>query len=121
MGTTYTTEGEELVVDLIDHSTSVTGWYISWGSGTVTDGKSSTGLENEATEVRVTATTEDQSTTQTNRWIGIHTCGAATKTISEAGLHTAATDGSMPIIGTFTGIGLATDDQIQFTITLEQT
>jgi hypothetical protein len=123
MGTTYTNEGEALVADLIDvaSTATVTGWYISWGSGTVTDAKTSTGLEAEATEIRVTATTEDQPAADTNRWIGTHTCGAVAKTVSETGLHTAATNGDMPIFGTYTGIALATDDQVQYTITLQQT
>lgn len=122
MGTTYTNEGEALGNNLWDISSTatVTGWYISWGSGTVTDSKTSTGLEAEATETRVTATSETQSAADTFQWIGTFTAGSA-KTVSETGLHTAATDGDLPIFGTYTGIVLATDDQVQYTITLEQT
>lgn len=125
MGTVYTSEGEALLADLITNAAAgttatFTAWFISWGSGTVTDAKGSTGLEAEATEARVTATTEDQSAADTNRWIGTLTAGTA-KTVSETGLHTLATNGTMVIFGTYTGVALATDDQVQYTITLQQT
>lgn len=127
MATTYTNEGESLISRLLELSTTttVTGWYIAVGSGTVTDAKTSTGCEAEATDARVTATAEFVTgaalASDTYQWEGIYTCGTATKDVSEAGLFSAATNGDLLIFGTYTGISLASDDQVSYTITLQQT
>lgn len=126
MGTTYTSAGEALITDLIDFAAqgttaTFTAWFINWGTGTVTDQKSDTGLGNEATEVRVTATTETQTAADTMQWKALQTCDTVTRDVGEAALFTLATVGTCLIRGTYTDISLATDDQVEYTITLQQT
>ena len=124
VATVYVNAGQNFVADVIDGTTNATDqdYRIAWGTGgsstggTATD--ADTALEAEATEVRATTVTS-QPSTDTNQWVGTLTAGTA-KTIEEAGLFTTATGGTMIIRGSHGGITLATDDSIQYTITLQQ-
>jgi hypothetical protein len=123
MATVYTQVGEEYVVDLIDGTGAVhldaSNSYVAWGTGTGTAVKGSTTLFTEASEARVLCAIS-QPSADINRWIGTITADG-TKTITNAGLFTASTGGTLVIHGDFTGIGVVLNDQIEFTITLEQT
>lgn len=123
MATVYTAVGEGVVVDLVDGTSAVhldaTNAKIAWGTGAGTAAKGDTTLFTEASEARVAATVT-QPAADTNQWVGTLTADGA-KTITNAGLFDAATAGNLVIHGDFTGIALALNDQIEFTITLEQT
>lgn len=122
MATVYTSLGETKVVDLID-GTSGTHWdatnaKIGWGTGAGTAAKADIALFTEASEARV-AVVASQPTADKNQWTATLTADGA-KTITNAGLFDAVGDNCV-IHGDFTGIVLALNDQIAFTITLEQT
>jgi len=123
MATVYTAMGEAKVVDLIDGTSAVhldnTNGKIGWGTGAGTAAKGDETLFTEATEARVAATTS-QPTADKNQWVGTITADGA-KTISNAGLFDAAAAGNLVVHGDFTGIVLALNDAIEFTISLEQT
>lgn len=123
MATIYTDVGETVVVDLIDGTSGThldaTNAKIGWGTGAGTAAKGDTTLFTEASEARVAAAIS-QPTADTNRWIATITAAGA-KTITNAGLFDAATAGNLIVHGDFTGIALAANDAIEFTITLQQT
>jgi hypothetical protein len=122
MATVYTSLGETKIVDLIDGTSAVhlaaANATIAWGTGAGTADKADTALFTEASEARV-AVAETQPSADKNQWTATITANGA-KTITNAGLFDAA--GANCIIhGDFTGIVVALNDQIAFTITLEQT
>jgi len=123
VATIYTDAGEAAIVDLIDGvgSTvlSAANAKVAWGTGAGTAVKADTILFTEASEARVAAAIS-QPTADKNQWVGTITADAG-KTITNAGLFDAATVGNLVIHGDFTGIVLATNDKIEFTISLEQT
>ena len=123
MAIIYTSAGEAVVVDLIDGVSAVhldaTNAKIGWGTGVGTAAKGDTTLFTEAAEARVAATVT-QPTADKNQWVGTITSASA-QTITNAGLLDAATAGNLIIHGDFTGIVLAINDKIEFTVSLEQT
>ena len=123
MATIYTDVGEAGVVDLIDGvgSTvlSTANAKVGWGTGAGTAAKGDTTLFTEASEARVVPTIS-QPTADKNQWVGTLTADGA-KTITNAGLFDAVSAGILYIHGDFTGIVLALNDKIEFTISLEQT
>ena len=97
--------------------------YIGWGSGSGTTGDADTTLFDEESEARVTGavTTETTNVTDdTYKVVGTITA-EGTKTITNAGVFDAATNGELFIKGDFTGIPLNTGDSIEFTIKNVQT
>lgn len=122
MATIYTSAGEAAVADLIDGVSSThydaSNAKIGWGTGAGTAAKGDTTLFVEASESRVVPAV-DQPATDTNRWIGTLTADGG-KTITNAAVFDAATTGNMLVKGDFTGIILALNDKIEFTITLQQ-
>jgi len=123
MANIYTSVGETVVVDLIDGTSSThldaTNAKIAWGTGAGVAAKGDTTLFTEASEARVVPTVS-QPTVDKNQWVGTITADG-TKTITNAGLFDAAAAGNLIVHGDFTGIALAANDAIEFTITLEQT
>ena len=123
VNTVYTSAGEAHVVDQIDGTLTATEYWIAWGSGGSSTGatasKDNTTLFVEATDVRAT-TALSQSSADTNQFVGTLTVETVSKTIEEAGLMSTATGGTLIIHGNHLGIGLATDDSIEYTVTLEQ-
>jgi hypothetical protein len=121
--TVYTTAGKGGVVDLIDGTSatvlSAANAKIGWGTGAGTSVVGDTTLFTEASESRVAASISQPSADK-NQWVGTLTANAG-KTITNAGLFDAAAAGTMYVKGDFTGIVLALNDSIQFTITLQQT
>lgn len=115
--------GEAFVADMVSPGSTAT-FFMAWGTGGSSTGATATNsdvdLAARATETFVTATTEDQSAADTCRWIGILTAGTA-KTIEEGGLFysTAGTATGLIIRTSHGGVALATDDQIQYTYTLQ--
>lgn len=123
MADIFTSAGEEFVTDLITGATTPpSGYWVGWGTGTAAAAKGDVELVAQVGN-RATATSETQPTADKAQWVRTLT---ATKSmsISEAGLFTtsATTAGDFMVISSsFTGIALATDDQITFTISLEMT
>ncbi len=125
MATVYTDAGEAKVVDIIDGTaTSPTDLgtsnnFVGWGTGAGTAAKGDTTLFTEAAESRVGGTVS-QPSADINQWVATIT-SASGQTITNAGVFDASTAGNLIVKGDFTGIVLATNDKIEFTISLEQT
>jgi hypothetical protein len=113
----FTTVGEGYTADVFDGTISAAAnHYVGWGTGAGTAAKADTTLFTEAAEARV-ITTRSQPTASQNRFVGTIT-SASGQTISNAGILTALTVGSLLLHSDFTGIALLTGDAIQFTFTL---
>jgi len=120
MANIYTQAGEELCVDIIDGTvTAPANYFIGWGTGAGTAEKGDTTLFTEASEPRVTAV-ESQPVADQNRFVATLSASAA-KTITNAGVLSALTGGTLLLHSDFSGVALAANDKIEFTFTLEQT
>lgn len=118
MADIFTQAGEEFVADLVDGTVSApANWYVAWGTGAGTAVKGSTTLFTEASESRVTAT-ETQPAADQNRFVGTITCAGSGKTITNAGVFSASTVGTLLLHSDFTGVALNVGDSIQFTFTI---
>jgi hypothetical protein len=92
--------------------------YIGWGIGTTEKAVANTVLESAGAESRATGTQSQQTTTTTNdtyRLVGSITCAGAGKAITEAGIFSASTDGSLYVAANFAAINVNVGDSIQFT------
>ena len=118
MATVLTQVGEEWIIDKLDAATRAD--YIGWGTGAGTAAKESVALFTAAAEARVQGTTT-QPAADKLQVVATITCASTGKTITNAGLWTAITDGILVLFGDFTGIPLAVGDSIQFTFQLEMT
>jgi hypothetical protein len=117
MANVFTQAGEELVTDIMDGTVGVpANWYVAWGTGAGTAVKGSTTLFTEAAEARVAAT-KSQPTTDTNRFVALLTA-AGSKTITNAGVLSASSGGTLLIHSDFAGVLLAAGDKIEFTFEL---
>ncbi len=115
MADVFTQTGEELFADIIDGTTAAPTWYIDWGTGGSGAAKGDTALGTAGGESRVAATMSQPSADQ-NRFVATITASGA-KTIIECGIFNATSSGIMIQRSDFTGIVLATNDKIEFTIT----
>ena len=123
MATVFADVGKAWVVDKMDDSQASTMNRIGWGTGAGTAGPTDTQLFTEDNDGRATATLSQQTTTVTGdtyQAVGTIT-STGTKTITNAGLFDAATEGTgnMLVKGDFTGIPLVSGDSIEFTIKLQ--
>jgi len=98
------------------------GWGVSAGTASVTDttlfGERLVDLTTAAGTDHTVGTSTQQTTTVTNdtyQVVGTRTATGA-GTVTNAGLFTAASGGTLFLKGDFTGIGLSASDSIQFTI-----
>jgi hypothetical protein len=114
MATVFTDAGEAFVVDKLDGVITDTtkAEYIGWGTGAGTAAKADTTLFAEATEARVLGT-RSQPAADTYRVVGQITADGS-KTITNAGLFTAATVGTLVIHADFTGVPVLANDAIEF-------
>jgi hypothetical protein len=113
MANIFTQAGEEFLTDLVDGTVSApANWYVAWGTGAGTAVKGSTTLFTEGPEARVTAT-ESQPTADTNRFVGTITASAG-RTVTNAGVLSASSGGTLFLHSDFTGVVLAASDSIQF-------
>jgi len=122
MATVFTTVGKQWTVDVLDPATRAAAGearHIAWGTGAGTAAVGDTTLFTETTPTR-TSGAVDQSAADTYRVIGTLTADAG-KTITNAGVFTAASGGVLFIKADFTGIPLLTGDRIEFTFTLQVT
>ena len=120
LATVFTSAGEAYVTDLVTgDDTAPVNYFIGWGTGVGGAVKGDTTLGTESAETRGTAV-ETQPVADKGQWVATLT-SLSGQSISEVGLFTAVTVGTMLIRKDFTPIPLLTDDQIEFTITLEMT
>ena len=117
MANIFTQAGEEIVTDILDATVGVpANWYVGWGTGAGTAAKGDTTLFTESAEARVAAT-KSQPTTDTNRFVATITASAG-RTITNAGVLSASSGGTLLLHSDFTGVVLASGDAIQFTFDL---
>lgn len=119
MAVVYTQAGEELIVDFIDGTATPGTHHIGAGTGAGTFGKGSTTLFTEVSEARVAAT-KSQPAADKNQWQATQTY-TGSKTITNAGVLSASTGGTLIVAADGLSIAVAPNDSIQFTFTLEQT
>ena len=119
MANIYTQAGEELIVDFIDGTVTPGVHYIGAGTGAGSFSKGSTALFTEVGEARVSAT-KSQPATDKNQWLGTQTY-TGTKTITNAGVLSASSSGTLIVAADGLSIAVNNGDSIQFTFTLEQT
>jgi hypothetical protein len=119
MASVFTTAGKTWSVQKWDSTVATTLGFIGWGTGAGTAAVADTVLFTEASEARVaTVQTEPNATTaqQTGTLVA-----NGTKTITNAGVFTASTVGTLVLHADFTGIPLLAADSIAFTFQLSQT
>lgn len=120
MATVLTNVGEQFICDYLSAVVATAADYVHWGTGTTAAAKTDTALVTAASEARVQGTKSTNGTGAAAKYqvVGTLTADGA-KTITEAGLFTALTAGTLVIRGDFTGIALALNDRIEFTFTLD--
>lgn len=117
MADIYTNAGEDYTADVFDGTiTAPATHYVAWGTGAGTAAKADTTLFTEGPEARVAAT-RSQPTSKQNRFVGTITASAG-RTVTNAGVFTASTAGTLLVKSDFTGVVLASGDAIQFTFTI---
>jgi hypothetical protein len=109
MADVFTQAGEELVADDIEAART---WYIGWGTGADTADKTDTTLSTEAAESRVSATMS-QPSADVNRFSGTIQ-SASGQTITNAGVLSATSGGTLLLFSNFSGVALANGDSIAF-------
>lgn len=126
MATVVTTAGRAVAVNRV-RGTGTEPLYVGWGTGAGTASTGATALYTEkaadlstGTGTRVTGSSASHSTTVTGdtyRVTATYTASGS-GTVTNAGLFDAATitAGNLFMYGDFTGIGLAANDAIAFTI-----
>lgn len=117
MATVLTNAGRDFLTDVLDGTTAVPTHYIGSGTGAGTAAVGDTTLFTEVSEARVSAT-KSQPVSTTNRFVATQSF-TGSKTVTNAGLLTASSGGTLVIHGDFTGIVVASGDAIQFTIDLQ--
>lgn len=122
LATVYTSAGEAFTADIFDGTIDNNGntpFYIAWGTGTTGAAKGDTALETESAEARTLAT-KSQPSADINRFVGT-IVATGTRAITEAGVLTASSSGTLIIRSVFSAINLVSGDSIAFTINLEWT
>jgi hypothetical protein len=120
LATVVANAGRDLITDFTDGTVAVpANWYVAWGTGVGTAAATDTTLFTESADEARTASTKTQPVSTTNRMVGTITCATNAKTITNAGIFSASSVGTLLIKGDFTGIALAIGDAIQFTIDLQ--
>ena len=91
--------------------------YLDWGTGVSAAAVTDTALETPSAEARTSGTQSQQETNTANdtyRIVGTITA-TDTRAITEAGVFSASTDGSMLGHAVFSAVNLLADDSIAFT------
>lgn len=120
MATVLTNGGEQWAAERMAGTNANTGQYIDWGTGAGTAAKADTDVFTAGGEARATGTVTVNGTGAAAKYqvVGTMTAGGA-KTITNAGNFQQSTLANIIVHGDFTGIALALNDQIQFTITID--
>lgn len=117
LATVLTTLGAGWAVDRITDDVALGTTYIGWGTGAGTSAVGDTTLFTEAGEGRVSAVIS-QPSANIIQWVGTITSSGA-KTITNAGVFTAPTAGTLIVKSDFTGRQLlSAGESITFTVQL---
>jgi hypothetical protein len=120
LATVLTNLGEQWACDRMSGASALDGHFIGWGTGAGTAAKADTTLFTEAAETRATSTVTTSGTGATAKYQVVGTLTSlSAQTITNAANFTAVTAGVMIVKGDFTGVVLAINDQITFTITID--
>lgn len=118
MAVFVTNAGLALIVNkLTGTDTTNTPGFINWGTGATAAAKTATTISTESAETRVTGVKTSQTTTvagDTFQVTGTQTA-ASTQSITNAGVLTASTAGTLFIIADFSTIPVVTGDSVAFT------
>jgi hypothetical protein len=122
--TVLTTVGKAWIVDKLDDTVATVGDWVGWGTGAAEAAVGDTVLSSEDSAgsppyARIQGA-KSQPAADTKRVVATIVSNGA-KTITNAGLFTADTSGTLIVHGNFAGITLALNDQIQFTIDIQIT
>lgn len=120
LATVLTNLGEQWASDRMSGVSALNGSFIGWGTGAGTAAKADTVLFTEAAEARVSGTVTTNGTGAAAKYQVVGTLtSASVQTITNAGNFTASTAGVLIVKGDFTGVALAINDQITFTVTID--
>ena len=117
MATVVTNAGRALVTNRIKGSGTEPN-YIGWGTGTTTAAATDTALETASAEARVAGVSSRETTTVANDTYQVTgtITSESSQTISEVALFDASTSGNCFIHGDFSGVPVANQESIAFTI-----
>lgn len=122
MAALVTNAGEEYCVDkLLDKTGSITTRpeYIAWGTGGAPT-ETSTTLTTESSEARTLATCTKTGSGDTAKYQAVGTITATgSRTITEVGLLTASSAGTLFVASDHSSTALLTGEGIQYTITID--
>lgn len=121
MATVLTNVGEEWAASRMagTGSLNIAATHIGWGTSTTTAAKGDTTLGGEV-GTRGSATVTLSGSGSSAKFSAVATLTAGSSyAITEAGLFSASTSGSMFVHGDFSVINLSSGDQITFTITID--
>ena len=130
MAVIFVDNGTELFSDfvlaVVGGTVTASGFFMGWGTGGSSTGGTATNtdvdLRAEATEARVSCTGESQSAPDTNQFIGRLTKTDVASTIEEFGFYIGTgTATAMVIRANHGGVALATEDIIEYTLTIQMT
>lgn len=123
MANILTNVGEDWVAQRLIGAGALSGFdmhFLAWGTGAGTAAKADTTLFTEASETRVAATMSVTGSGATAKYQAVGTLTAdGTKTITNAGLLSASTTGSLAVKWDHTGVALLVGEGIQYTVTLD--
>lgn len=114
MADIVTTAGKGFITSTL---TSSTAKYVGWGTGAGTAAVGDTTLFTEAAESRVAGTQSQQTQSVTNDTYQVvgALVSASSQTITNAGVLTASTAGTLMLHSDFTGVPLVSGDSMNFT------
>ena len=123
MATVVTNTGKGIITARFLAAAAAVSLFVGWGTGAGTAAATDTTLFTESLETgnRAAATVTQQTTSTTSdtiQAVGTLTAGGS-RTITNAGLFDASTAGNCIMKGDFTGVALATNDSIAFTMKIQ--
>ena len=119
LASVFTTVGAAWVVDKITEEVQTSTMYIGWGTGAGTSAVGDTALFTEASEDRAVAE-ETQPSANVVQWSATITADGS-KTITNAGVFTASSGGTLVCKSDFTGRYIDAGDEITFTFQIQLT
>ena len=120
MPTVITDGGKKVIIDALN---GVAPSHVGWGTGEGTTSEEDTSLFTEASEDRVDGTNSVITTSVTDDTYQVvaEMIADGTKTVTNAGLFTASTEGDLVFKTDFDGVPLEENDKIEFTFKIQQT
>ena len=125
MAVVVTNAGEEFTVDKFKETVSTEPNYVGWGTGAGTAAKADTDLftpvnTDPGNVLRILGTSSKTGTGSTAKYQVVATLQAVSGiTVTNAGLWTAVSAGTLVVHGDHTGVVLATGDQVAYTFTID--